>query len=114
MLFPSESDVPFSWFEAHLHTLPDAATFAAAIGKHGEPSTQLDFNAFFDRYTQIQPWMDESQQHFAMGMQHLRETFKQNSKKLAVYRVGDIEVHIYIVAIIQGRVVGLQTISIET
>ena len=114
MLFPSESDVPFSWFETHLHILPDAATFADTLGKAGEPAIRLDFDVFFDRYTQIQPWMDEGQQDFALRMGHLRETFTQNSKKLAVYRVGEIQVHIYIVAVIQGRVVGLQTISIET
>ncbi|GEM49253.1 hypothetical protein DC3_48880 [Deinococcus cellulosilyticus NBRC 106333 = KACC 11606] len=114
MVFPSESDVPFSWFVSSLHRLPDAATFARSTGHAGEAAIRLNFDAFFDRHTQIQPWMDEGQQAFASRMQHLREVFQKHSQKLAVYRVGEIQVHIYIVAVVQGRVVGLETLSIET
>ncbi|GGJ31625.1 sugar-non-specific nuclease inhibitor NuiA-like protein [Deinococcus roseus] len=114
MLFPSESDFPFTAFELPLHALPDAETFAAVVGHAGETSQRLDFSAFFARFTHLEPWMDEGQQAFVLDMQNLQKIYEKHSKKLAVYRIGEIQVHIYIVALVGGRVVGLETLSIET
>lgn len=114
MLFPSESDFPFEWFESNLKILPEASRFASHVGKKGEVAQKMALDAFFQRYILIEPWMDEGQVQFAHQLQTLQGIYRNSSKKLAVYRVGTVQVNIYIVAVVQGRVVGLHTISIET
>lgn len=114
MLFPSESDFPFEWFESNLKILPEASRFASHVDKKGEVAQKMALEVFFQRYTRIEPWMDEGQVQFAHQMQTLQRIYQNSSKKLAVYRVGTVQVHIYMVAVVQGRVVGLHTISIET
>lgn len=114
MLFPSESDEPFFWFESTLTALPAASNFAQKVGHKGEKAERLEPSAFFGKYTRLEPWMDSGQQSFALKMQKLQQVYAQASTKLAVYRIGTVQVHIYMVAVVSGRVVGLQTLSIET
>ena len=44
----------------------------------------------------------------------LRSTFKSTYKQLTVYRVGEIQIQVYIAGVNNCGLTGLQTISIET
>lgn len=114
LLYPSESDYPFTYFSFEGSSLPGPQEFLQLTGQTGQPITQVNFDDLFDRLTRIEPEMDEQQIKAARHFRLLERAFRDTFKDLTVYRVGEIQIQIYITGLSTCGVGGLQTISIET
>jgi len=70
---------------------------------------------FFAGVTQVQDWQGEEERAIASRYQALLATLKQHLSDLTVYRVGTIEIDLYIIGKTQaGNFVGLSTKAVET
>lgn len=59
MLYPSESDYPFSYFLfPQISSLPSPQSFAVLTGQSGQTVTQVNFDEFFKQRTRLYPGMD--------------------------------------------------------
>ena len=115
LLYPSESDYPFQYFyNSQAFSLSSAQEFTRLIGKQGQPVTQVDFDQFFNQL------LDNLRSSGAEAetlkrYQSLREVFKTKFTTLTVYRVGQIQVQVYIIGVNSAcGIAGLKIISIET
>lgn len=114
LLYPSESDYPFTYFSFDGSSLPGPEEFLQLTGQTGQPITQVNFDDLFGRLTRIEPGMDPQQIKAAQRFRLLERAFRATFKDLTVYRVGEIQIQIYIIGLSTCGVGGLQTISIET
>lgn len=115
LLYPSESDYPFTYFSfPSVSKLPTPQGFLQLTGLSGQSVTQIDFERLFDRLARIDPGMDQMQIIAARRYRLLQKTFKSTYKQLTVYRVGEIQIQVYIAGINNCGLTGLQTVSIET
>ncbi|KJH70234.1 nuclease A inhibitor family protein [Aliterella atlantica] len=115
LLYPSESDYPFTYFSfSNTSKLPKPQRFLQLIRQTGQPIEQVSFDDLFNRLTRIEPGMDEQQIKAAKRYRVLEKVFRATFRDLTVYRVGTIQVQLYITGVNACGVSGLQTISIET
>jgi Nuclease A inhibitor-like protein len=84
------------------------------INQTRQPIEQVRFNDLFNRLTKIEPGMDEQQIKAAKRYRVLEKVFKATFTDLTVYRVGMIQVQVYITGVNTCGLSGLQTLSIET
>ncbi|MBW4622381.1 MAG: nuclease A inhibitor family protein [Cyanosarcina radialis HA8281-LM2] len=91
MLYPSESDYPFSYFLfPQLSSLPSPQSFAALTGQSQQSVTQVNFDDFFRQKTRFYPGMSQQQILTARRFRVLEATLRSNYRHLTVYRVGQI------------------------
>lgn len=115
LLYTSESDYPFTYFSfPSTSNLPTPQGFLQLTGQTGQPVTQMEFDELFNRLTRIESGMDQMQILMARRYRLLRSAFKSTYKQLTVYRVGEIQIQVYIAGVNNCGLTGLQTISIET
>lgn len=133
----SESDYPF---EVVLWEPPVSTQSVAAVGADAASSTPLDSaaivppiflanvpaaeaapvqivepNEFFRVAVQVQDWHDEAEQAIAQRYRQLLDLLQTKLADLKVYRIGEIEISIYIIGkTSNGTLAGLKTIAIET
>ncbi|PSB00833.1 nuclease A inhibitor family protein [Merismopedia glauca] len=113
--YQSESDYPLSYFRfANVLKLPLPQTFANLTRQFNQPVTQITFDEFFQKVTRIYPGMSQSQFLTARRFKVLESTLRGNYQQLTVYRVGTVEVYIYIAGVNSCGLTGLQTVGIET
>lgn len=114
LLYTSESDYPFSYFSfSNASKLPTPQRFLQLIHQTGQPIEQVRFDDLFNRLTRVEPGMDEQQIKAAKRYRVLEKVFKATFKDLTVYRVGTIQIQVYITGVNACGVGGLQTVSIE-
>ncbi len=70
---------------------------------------------FFAIATQEEDWHDGEERETAKRFQNLVSILKQNLSQLQVYRVGSVEIDVYIIGVTDGGgVAGLSTKLVET
>lgn len=75
----------------------------------------LAVDGFFAIVTQEEDWHDEEKRETVKRFQNLVSVLKQNLSQLQVYRVGSIEIDVYIVGVTDGGgLAGLSTKLVET
>jgi hypothetical protein len=75
----------------------------------------LAVDDFFAIATQEEDWHDEEERETVKLFQNLVSVLKQNLSQLQVYRVGNIEIDVYIVGVTDGGgLAGLSTKLVET
>jgi hypothetical protein len=112
----SESDYPFEsfcWEDSadlddqkilQLTNQPEDATIEA-----------VDLDCFFEVATQPQDWHGEEELAIVQKYQNLVATLKDHLIEPKVYRIGNVEVQIYVVGQTSaGNLAGVKTVSIET
>lgn len=115
LLYTSESDYPFSYFSfSNTSRLPTPQQFLQLINQTGQPIEQVKFDDLFNRLTKIEPGMDEQQIKAAKRYRVLEKVFKATFTDLTIYRVGTIQIQVYITGVNACGLSGLKTISIET
>lgn len=115
ILYPSESDYPFSYFLfPQVSSLPSPQSFAALTGQRSQIVTQVNFDEFFRQRTRFYPGMSQQQILTARRFRVLEATLRSNYRQLTVYRVGQIQINVYIAGVNGCGLTGLQTVSIET
>lgn len=85
---------------------------------HKEPDAPVeerDFSEFFERLTKIQDWFEEEELELAKKFSELKSLLEENLTDLKVFKIGQINIDIYVVGIDQeGVLMGVKTQAVET
>jgi hypothetical protein len=116
LLFLSESDAPFEVI--HWPAQGDLTPAKLLQLTNHPPDAPLEILAvddFFAIATQEEDWHDEEERETVKLFQNLVSVLKQKLSQLQVYRVGNIEIDVYIVGVTDGGgLAGLSTKLVET
>ncbi|MEG3939839.1 nuclease A inhibitor family protein [Microcoleus sp. S36b_A3] len=116
LLFLSETDAPFEvihWPAQGELTPPKLLQLTGH--PPDAPVEQRTVDDFFAIATAEETWHDEEERETVQRFQNLVSVLKQNLSQLQVYRVGSIEIDVYIVGVPQsGDWAGLSTQVVET
>jgi hypothetical protein len=116
LLFPSESDEPFSPFVWAIN-LPELSPDEVQKILSLSPDTPIEeqtIEEFFARVTTIQAWFEEVESQNAHKFQILVNELLSHLNKPKVFKVGKIEVEVYIVGRAFDTWLGLKTLLIQT
>lgn len=73
------------------------------------------FEDFFKNLTEIQDWFGDEEKATAVKFSELETLLEENLKDLKVFKVGQIEIDIYVVGLdSQNRLMGITTKAVET
>ncbi|MBD0258316.1 MAG: nuclease A inhibitor family protein [Cytophagales bacterium] len=118
LLYPSESDYPFEYFTWDLsegNPLSEAQVRKYTDRGSDTPVKEVPFTDFFDRLTQVKDWNGDEEKRTTEQFAALRNKLGQLLADLRVFRVGTVEIDVYIVGKSpSGKWVGLRTRSVET
>jgi hypothetical protein len=114
LLMPSESEYPFEvfiWKDVELipEKILELTNYPPATSIE---EVELDY--FFRNVATEKDWHDKIQKENVAKFQNLVQVIKDNLAECRVYRIGTIEVNVYIVGKANDGVAGLATKVIET
>jgi hypothetical protein len=114
LLMPSESEYPFEvfiWKDVELtpEKILELTNYPPATSIE-----QVELDYFFRNVATEKDWHDKIQKEHVAKFQNLVQVIKDNLAELRVYRIGTIEVNVYIVGKTNDGVAGLATKVIET
>ncbi len=116
LIYISETDAPLLAF-AGGHTNDNTAqTILQQTGHEAEtPVEEVDFRAFFARLTAINDWYDDARKASAKKFLDLQKLLEENLSELKVFKVGRIQLDIFVVGIDKdGCLTGVTTKAVET
>jgi Nuclease A inhibitor-like protein len=119
LLWMSESDYPFEAFVWDIQGAANSLT-PQQLRQHTRhapdtPVETLEVDRFFARAIQVQNWHDEDQAQEVRQYQKLVKLLQESLEQIWVYRLGTIEIDIYIVGKTpSGNWAGLSTKAVET
>ena len=116
LYYISETDAEIFPFEG---TKTDAVTkenlLSQTADKPDAPIEERDFEVFFTRLTKIQDWFGDEEKQTAAKFARLKELLESNLKNLKVFKVGRIEIDVYIVGLdSESKLTGVKTKAVET
>ncbi|MEG4350161.1 nuclease A inhibitor family protein [Microcoleus sp. LAD1_D3] len=116
LLFLSESDAPFEIIHWPAQGELTPAKLLQLTGHPPDASVEVvTVDKFFATPTAEEDWHDQEERETAKRFQNLVSILKQNLSQLQVYRVGSIEIDVYIVGMTPaGDWAGLSTKLVET
>ncbi|MFZ1700086.1 MAG: nuclease A inhibitor family protein [Pyrinomonadaceae bacterium] len=115
LIYVSETDAHVVAFAA-AETTATPETILQHLGIDGDASVEeMSFEAFFDRLSTIKEWHGEREKAKAKKFLALKKLLEKDLRDLTVYRVGRVQIDIYVVGIdAEGRVIGVTTKAVET
>ncbi len=116
LIYISETDAEFTVFKgAKIECLSKETVLAQIKCSPNVAIEEQNFDELFLRLTTIKNWFGEPEKQKANRYGELQEFMKANLKDLKVFRIGKIQVDIYIVGIdAEGNLIGLKTNAVET
>ncbi len=79
------------------------------------PVEERDFTEFFAYLTQMQDWFGDEEKATAQKFSDLRDLLEKNLKDLGVFKVGKIQLDVYVVGLdAESNLMGIQTKAVET
>ena len=116
LYYTSETDAEIAAFAGGKAEAVTAEELSRQIQSTGnQPIEEKDFNEFFARLTEIQDWFGDEEKATAQKFADLKNLLEQNLKDVKVFRVGKIQIDIYVVGLdAQGNLTGIQTKAVET
>ena len=116
LTYQSESDAPFKTFVwKDGGRLTKQKVLELSGHKPGTPVEEVKVDDFFADLTEGQDWHGADEKKTAERYQNLLQTIKDNLSGAKVYKVGEVNVDIYIVGKTQaGDWAGVQTKAVET
>jgi hypothetical protein len=117
LYFPSESDFPFETvvWENLSSDLFNTEMWLEHIGlPANSPLENMSIDYLFRNLSVEQAWHDDVQKEQVATFKALQEFLQANLAELTVYRVGRIEITIFIVGKFGNDVIGLKTQAVET
>jgi hypothetical protein len=113
LLYMSETDAPLTYYELDLERSQQwppstAGHFLRLIGE--APEAHVEELAPEKFFRDLRPGNEDHEDQVAA----LRRAMTEELKNLEGFRVGEIQIKIFVLGSDDGRVVGLQTLSIET
>ncbi|MGA7952234.1 MAG: nuclease A inhibitor family protein [Gloeobacterales cyanobacterium] len=113
--YTSESDYPFQVFSWPLDTLTPKKLLAQTEHPKDTAIQLEDFDKFFAQATQEKDWYGPEEKKTVAQYKHLVHTLQTTLRDIQVFRVGQIELDVYIVGKTpEGSFVGLSTKVVET
>jgi Nuclease A inhibitor-like protein len=112
----SESDYPFEVALLPEFEPPIASTLLQLMGHDGDcPVEEMTVQNFFAPAIEEQDWYEEAEKETMHRFQTLLQWLEEHLSEVQVYRVGEIEIDVYIVGKTEsGDWINLSTKSIET
>ena len=118
LVWMSESDYPFdifTWSNQESTEFNTQNLLQKTNHSPESPVKVLEIDKFFQRATDEKDWYDDDERETAKKYQTLLETLKQNLDNIQVYKIGEVEIDVYIVGQLKsGDWVGLSTKAVET
>ncbi|MFQ3607761.1 MAG: nuclease A inhibitor family protein [Chloroherpetonaceae bacterium] len=117
LYFPSESDFPFevTVWENFADDLFNTEKWLAHIGLPTDsPIENTSIDYLFRNLSVEQEWHDEVQKEQVAQFKALQEFLQEHLTDITVYRVGRVEITIFIIGKFGNDVVGLKTEAVET
>lgn len=115
--FQSESDFPLEfvcWQKSKGQEI-SASFVLGMLGESADASIEEgDADELLSSLSKVESWYDEEEKTNALGFENLHQLFKQKFSSLKLFRVGQIEVSVLVLADDEGHAVGFRTTSIET
>lgn len=113
LLMMSESDYPFEYISIDADQINEAAVLKLAQQPAGTPVAQTTVEHLLRNM--VNPASGSVSAATARQFQTLLNTLKQELSNLTVYRVGDVQVDVFITGLTaDGKVAGMRTKLIET
>lgn len=116
LIYISETDAPIEVI--NLGKVPGVSTadILRATGKAPTSFVEtVDVTTFFDRLTIPRSWFGPKEIGMAKGFAELKKKLNKQLKGLAVFKIGKIEIEIYVVGLDkEGNLTGIKTRAIET
>lgn len=76
---------------------------------------ERNFEDFFSHLIEVQEWFGEEEKESVQKFSQLKELLQENLKDLKVFRIGEIELDIYVVGLdSENLLTGIKTKSVET
>ena len=117
LVYVSETDAPFEVIadgavtEISIETVLDR--FGDNSGK--QDIEEVGFEGFFNRLTEKREWYGEREIKLSEKFSTLKQLLKENFTDLHVYRIGRVQIDIYIVGLSSdGILAGVKTKAVET
>ncbi|MBE9206648.1 nuclease A inhibitor family protein [Nostoc sp. LEGE 06077] len=118
LLMMSESEYPFevvSWIGETQDTLTNQKLLQLTGHPLETPIEIVDLDDFFRNSAEEKEWHDEIQKQDVQKFQSLVQTLKDNLTNIKVYRLGRIDIDVYIIGqTTSGDLAGISTKVIET
>jgi Nuclease A inhibitor-like protein len=115
MLYTSESDYPFEVFSWQTDTLTPGQVLIETKHPENTPVQVSALDKFFAQATEEKDWHGPKEKETVAQYKHLLHTLQTTLSDIQVYRVGAIELEVYIVGRIpEGSLAGLSTKVVET
>ncbi|MGD1807614.1 nuclease A inhibitor family protein [Dapis sp. BLCC M126] len=118
LLWTSESDYPFEsliWEFGEKILLDNEVVLKITKHSLDTPIKVIEFDTFFQGTVTHQDWHNSEEADTVNRYQELVRIMKQDLSNLKVYKVGEIEINVYIIGKTDtGDYAGLATVSIET
>lgn len=116
LYYISETDAEIKPFAGEKAEAVSKEEILRQTGKEKDTSIEeRDFTEFFAYLTEIQDWFGDEEKETAERFGKLKDLLEKNLKDLKVFKVGEIELDIYIVGLNEeNRLMGVQTKAVET
>ena len=113
LLFPSESEYPLEPFTWESATLSHETILERSLKPSDTPIESTTLEDFFAQVTADQDWYDDEDRAIAQRFRDLQAAIA-TLENVQVFKVGTVEIEVYIVGAIGPDLVGLKTTVIET
>jgi hypothetical protein len=118
LLYMSETDAPFTFFEAGTlqSEIPIEKQLLTFLNLSEETPVEIrSFEEFFEYLTTEQDWHEEEDKKIVKQFKTLKESLEENLTELTVIRIGEIDIAIYIAGkTATDTLAGLKTLAVET
>lgn len=116
LVYISETDADVVPFYGKKADKADRETLLEQIGADPDaPFEERDFGEFFEQLTRQRDWHDEEHEETARRFLRLQEFLEEKLRDLKVFRIGEIELEIYVVGLREdGVLAGVRTEAVET
>ena len=118
LVWMSESDYPFAvlnWEFGEKVSLDNQVVLQTTKHALDTPIKVIEFDDFFQGVITPKGWHDAEESEMVNRYQELVRIMKQYLSDLKVYKVGEVEIDVYIIGRTNtGYYAGLATVSIET
>ena len=115
LLWMSEADYPFEVFIWDEETITPEQLKLKTGHSLDCPVEATEIDKFFKRAVKEEDWHNEEEAAEVKRYQELLTALKQNLKDIRVYRLGKVEVDIYIIGVTaSGHLAGISTKAVET
>ena len=116
LYYISENDAEIEPFVGKTAESVDQETLRLQTGTTADSKIEeQNFDVFFARLTEIQDWFGDEEKETATKFSELKELLQKELKDLKIFKVGQIELDIFVVGLDSDSVLtGIKTKSVET